>query len=143
MIFSIIIFLGVVIYWFNNKDTKEENSIITSKDKNSTDDALVKENVDENNQNIDSSVSSENQPISTIKNNDQNSLVDSSNDIPKKPSNSSTSSPEINQLQVTIEDKVNLVISGKFGNGLDRKNALGSEYDIIQAKVNELYRSRN
>jgi hypothetical protein len=34
------------------------------------------------------------------------------------------------------------VIDGKFGNGADRKLALGSDYKAIQAKVNALYRSR-
>ena len=143
LIFSIIIFLGVVIYWFNSKDTKVENSIKTSKDKDSNVNTLVKENVDENNQNVDSSRSNENQPISTLENNNQNSTADTSYDIPKKSSNSSMSSPEINQLEGTIEEKANKVIAGEFGNGLDRKNALGSEYVIIQAKVNELYRTLN
>ena len=143
LIFSIIIFLGVVIYWFNSKDTKVENSIKTSKDKDSNVNTLVKENVDENNQNVDSSRSNENQPISTLENNNQNSTADTSYDIPKKSSNSSMSSPEINQLEGTIEEKANKVIAGEFGNGLDRENALGSEYVIIQAKVNELYRTLN
>lgn len=51
---------------------------------------------------------------------------------------SATSSPH---LQGTIEEKARQVISGAFGNGADRKNALGAEYAAIQAKVNEIYRN--
>jgi FtsZ-interacting cell division protein ZipA len=43
--------------------------------------------------------------------------------------------------QGTLEEKAWRVIRGDFGNGLDRKQALGSEYDVIQQKVNELYRN--
>ena len=30
------------------------------------------------------------------------------------------------------------MIAGKYGNGEDRKNALGSRYDEVQARVNEI-----
>jgi hypothetical protein len=40
----------------------------------------------------------------------------------------------------TVEDKARKVIDGVYGNGIDRKNALGDEYRAIQSKVNELYR---
>jgi hypothetical protein len=40
----------------------------------------------------------------------------------------------------SLDDKALQVIRGAFGNGVARKNALGNEYDVIQAKVNELYR---
>jgi hypothetical protein len=42
----------------------------------------------------------------------------------------------------SLEQKAREVIDGKFGNGADRKLALGSEYKAIQAKVNALYRSQ-
>ena len=41
----------------------------------------------------------------------------------------------------SVEDKAKQVIRGNFGNGSDRKQALGAEYVDIQAKVNEMYRS--
>jgi hypothetical protein len=41
----------------------------------------------------------------------------------------------------SVEDKARQVIRGAFGNGADRKNALGAEYAEIQAKVNEMYRN--
>lgn len=41
---------------------------------------------------------------------------------------------------VTIEQRAKEVIRGNYGNGADRKRALGREYDAIQNKVNEMYR---
>jgi hypothetical protein len=46
-------------------------------------------------------------------------------------------------VQGSLEERVKQVIRGDFGNGLERKQALGEEYAIIQAKVNELYRNKN
>ena len=43
----------------------------------------------------------------------------------------------------SIDEKVNQVLSGDFGNGLERKRALGDEYAAIQAKVNKLYKNKN
>lgn len=41
----------------------------------------------------------------------------------------------------TLEQKAKHVIRGDFGNGKERKDKLGSEYDDIQRKVNEMYRN--
>lgn len=38
----------------------------------------------------------------------------------------------------SIDELAQEVIQGKYGNGQDRKNALGSRYDEVQARVNEL-----
>ena len=46
-------------------------------------------------------------------------------------------------VQGSLEEKVKQVILGDFGNGKDRMQALGAEYDVIQAKVNEFYRNKN
>lgn len=43
-------------------------------------------------------------------------------------------------IEGTVEDKARQVINGVYGNGIDRKNALGDEYRAVQSKVNELYR---
>jgi len=50
------------------------------------------------------------------------------------------STPISTPLQGTIEEKAWRVIRGDFGNGLDRKQKLGSEYQTIQRRVNEMYR---
>ena len=38
----------------------------------------------------------------------------------------------------STDDLAREVIAGKYGNGEDRKNALGSRYDEVQARVNEI-----
>lgn len=43
-------------------------------------------------------------------------------------------------LNGSLEQKAKHVIRGDFGNGQERKDKLGSEYETIQSKVNELYR---
>jgi cytoskeletal protein RodZ len=43
-------------------------------------------------------------------------------------------------FQGSVEEKANQVIRGMFGNGIERKQALGAEYEIIQSKVNEIYK---
>ena len=45
------------------------------------------------------------------------------------------------QVQGTLEEKAKQVIRGDFGNGIERKNALGEDYRQIQDKVNELYKN--
>jgi hypothetical protein len=44
-------------------------------------------------------------------------------------------------VQGSVEDKAKQVIRGDFGNGRERMQALGSEYAVIQAKVNEMYKN--
>lgn len=41
----------------------------------------------------------------------------------------------------TIEQQALQVIRGDFGNGQERRLKLGDQYDVIQAKVNEMYRN--
>lgn len=51
---------------------------------------------------------------------------------------------KVNSAQLaesTIEEKAKRVIMGAFGNGIERKNALGDEYREIQNKVNEMHRN--
>ena len=40
--------------------------------------------------------------------------------------------------QVDVDDLARRVINGEFGNGDDRRNALGGNYDAVQARVNEM-----
>jgi hypothetical protein len=44
-------------------------------------------------------------------------------------------------LTGSVDEKARRTIRGDFGNGADRKNLLGSDYNSIQAKVNEMYKS--
>jgi hypothetical protein len=68
--------------------------------------------------------------------------VNSSNDNTKKTNSSSDNNLSISENQINIEAKAKQVMDGVFGNGIDRKKALGNEYDAIQAKVNEMCRNR-
>jgi hypothetical protein len=64
----------------------------------------------------------------------------------KEPTRTSKPSPSgstMADLSGSFEEKAMKVIKGLFGNGAERRNALGAEYDAIQAKVNELLRSEN
>lgn len=53
-----------------------------------------------------------------------------------KPSSSSTSAP----VSGDVEENARRAIRGDFGNGLERRDKLGTSYSEIQGKVNEMYR---
>jgi hypothetical protein len=69
----------------------------------------------------------------------------SSNDTKNvKPTAITTVKPmEYQKGTLTTDELARKVIQGRFGNGLERKRLLGTDYEIIQAKVNEIYRSGN
>lgn len=46
--------------------------------------------------------------------------------------------PEQNSTGKTVDELAREVIAGKYGNGADRKKALGDKYAAVQARVNEL-----
>ena len=50
----------------------------------------------------------------------------------------SSSKPSNSVETKSTDDLAREVIAGKYGNGEDRKNALGSRYDEVQARVNEI-----
>lgn len=50
---------------------------------------------------------------------------------------------DVKQTTKSIVDLANEVIAGKYGTGEARKKALGSLYNEVQAKVNELLASKN
>ena len=52
----------------------------------------------------------------------------------------SDSAPLGASLSSSIEENALRVVRGEFGNGQDRKNALGDRYTEIQSRVNEMYR---
>lgn len=45
-----------------------------------------------------------------------------------------------NNVPSNIEQKALQVVRGEYGNGQERKNNLGAEYDAIQQRVNEMYK---
>jgi hypothetical protein len=93
-------------------------------------------------------------PGETVSNTDNGKATDpsvssKSSDVSSTPATSEvvsgkpTSGGKVSDSPVkegSVEDKARQVIDGVYGNGTDRKNALGEEYRSIQSKVNELYR---
>jgi cytoskeletal protein RodZ len=86
-------------------------------------------------------------PVDVVadKSNTTTSNKDSKTTVPESASSKNTSNSGNQSTSVTVagsvDEKARRTIRGDFGNGAERKNALGSEYDAIQAKVNEIYRN--
>lgn len=55
----------------------------------------------------------------------------------KTPSTQAGNTPD---LPATLDEQARMVIRGDFGNGEERKQKLGSSYDTIQKRVNEMYK---
>lgn len=51
--------------------------------------------------------------------------------------------PSANNSNKSTDELAREVIAGKYGNGQDRKNALGSRYSEVQARVNEILKGGN
>ncbi len=159
-----VLIVGGSLFWFLNKGTttpeqtsnKNVDNTVSSAPAKIEDTASIDNTA--NNQGQDNSVNSStaassdnpvsNSPesnASASSNNVTNSNnAESSNSTPSKnQSSSSNSAPSAKTPAGSISEKVNKVLRGDFGNGLERKQALGEEYAIIQAKVNELYRNKN
>lgn len=145
-----VIIIGIGVFWFMNN--KENDSAVKGDVENSSD--ISEETVApapssedqpaiETVEAIDNSIDETNEQITTTNgNNDvQETTSVNTNNSSTSQSNIITSTTSSPKLQGTIEEKARQVISGAFGNGADRKNALGSEYAAIQAKVNEIYRN--
>lgn len=75
---------------------------------------------------------------STVEEKSQVTQLPTSQPVTKKES-ADIQSTDINLPLSTVEEKAKLVIRGDFGNGEERKMKLGSEYSVIQNKVNEMY----
>jgi hypothetical protein len=75
----------------------------------------------------------------TNSSNDSKSTVSESS--PKNNPSNSGKQPSSFTVAGSIDEKAIKVIRGDFGNGKDRMQALGAEYNVIQAKVNEMYKN--
>lgn len=81
-----------------------------------------------------------------IENNTENQsnilLTEKSNDITKTAITVVETTDNASNISTNyIEQKAISVIRGNYGNGEERKTKLGREYQIIQDKVNEMYRN--
>jgi preprotein translocase subunit SecF len=122
----------------NEVVSKGEEENITSTDNGSSEQSDVSsetKSVTNSTTSVENNVTSK--PKSTA---DANTTKDAgSND--KSKSNGNPNQSGTVSVQGSLEEKVRQVIRGDFGNGKDRKQVLGAEYDVIQAKVNEMYRN--
>lgn len=100
---------------------------------------LVTTNEEETNSTADNTTSDQNEVANTAET--KSTASGAKEDASKKePSNKGSQSSAV-AVQGSVEEKAKQVIRGDFGNGTDRKQALGAEYAAIQAKVNEMYKN--
>jgi len=144
MLIVIIAVIGMGIFWFINSSKNENQAapVVNEAPAVSNDSVTPQAEV------ATDTVQTE-QPIATISSTQEAPTnaepVNSTNSNTKINNNSSVSKnngSSNSSNQGTIEEKAKQVLDGVFGNGTDRKNALGAEYDAIQAKVNEMYRNK-
>jgi hypothetical protein len=129
LIIVAVLVIGIGGYWFSQNGGSQDTSSAQPVD------SLTNE-VDPSQTEVDSANLSSTAAPSTTSVQPANSP-----DPVKESVTSEVSSPNSGNSS-SLEQKAREVIDGKFGNGADRKLALGSEYKAIQAKVNALYRSR-
>jgi hypothetical protein len=163
-IFLAVLIVGGGLFWFLNKGntTPEQTSNKNGDNTVTSAPAQIEETVSTdnttNNQGQDNSVnpstaassdnsvsnSPENDASASSNNVTNSNNAESSNSTPSKnQSSSSNSAPSAITPAGSIDEKVNQVLRGDFGNGLERKQALGEEYAVIQAKVNEILKDKN
>jgi hypothetical protein len=139
LILFLVIVIGVVVFFSLNKCGGERKEVI---------DNLRDTSVVESKNKVDSlhSQSEDTGCISMQNSQNSSSQIEESIDEPKGDIIvSSKDVKDTNDIKVTVNTDVFLlakrVIRGDFGNGNDRRVALGEEYQIIQHQVNLNYRS--
>jgi len=151
-IFFAIALLCIVGFWYMN-DTVNETPITTLNNNGKSDEVETQVQNEQTHptSNISKNITS-NEPLET---NATSNELERTNTITENSANSVTSNSSIIQsnsisepmsetvvfLQGSMDENVAKVIRGDFGNGKDRKNALGTEYDLIQSKVNEIFKT--
>ena len=159
-----VLIVGGGLFWFLNKGTttpeqksnKNVDNTVTSApaqiEETASTDNTVNNQGQDNSVNPSTAASSDN----SVSNSPESNVSASSNNVTKSSSEeNSNSTPSKNQSSTdtstesaitnvgSIDEKVNQVLSGYYGNGSERKRALGEEYAVIQAKVNELFKNNN
>jgi hypothetical protein len=141
--------IGLGVFWYMNNENDSvnqsdaENLSATSEEAVTPAPLSEDQQVSEPIEAIDNSIDETNKQITKSNgNNVQETASENANNSNASKANRIASTSSSSQLQGTLEEKARQVISGAFGNGADRKKALGDEYASIQAKVNELYNDR-
>jgi preprotein translocase subunit SecF len=140
-----VLIFGFLGYYFMTKDGVNSNVSPVSVDSTSIDSprTTTEQSQSQSQGEITNLPSANESTVSTTNSNDNQKATSST---PPSTNNESapaeTNSQNSTNSSASVEQKAREVIAGKFGNGADRKLALGSDYTAIQAKVNALYRSR-
>lgn len=88
------------------------------------------------------SVTEKNESTQASDASDPNTDVSNSNVSKDAQTTSKASSQSANSSsEKTVDEKAKEVWDGVYGNGTERKNRLGSEYNAVQKRVNEMYRN--
>ena len=127
------------------ESTPVEQTPVTSDAEVSVDQTASSENSQSNNEQSQAQTtpSGSGQPTSSDNPSKTSSDAKTNNESVAATTTSNTQKP-INPVQTTvsgIDEKAWEVIKGRFGNGDERKQTLGAEYESIQRRVNELYKS--
>jgi hypothetical protein len=144
MLIVILAVLALGIFWFVNSSENENqaapvvNEAPAVSNDSETPQTEVASDAVQTEQPIATSSSTQEAPTNAepVNSTNANTKINKNSSVSKN----NDSSNSVNQG--TIEEKAKQVMDGVFGNGTDRKSALGSEYEAIQAKVNEMYRNR-
>lgn len=140
-----LVLLVVAILMFVNKKNSESShiaqTVVENDSESSKDVSVTLENKDS--QVVDEQKKSPEPSINEPKTSDK--ATDSAKNLPQKEKSSiakeSESKGTTNNIFSSLEQKAKNVIRGDYGNGEERKQKLGSQYEEIQAKVNEMYRN--
>ena len=152
-----LVIIGIGVFWFMNKNTTNQNKLETAVSAEVQETAPSEANTRQTNQTTDSNNTNAGDNVQTgeVKSTPTSSNVSPTTDATNPNStervttktnqnSTTTAAPSSNSVLPigSIEEKARQVISGAFGNGADRKQALGEDYAEIQAKVNEIYKNK-
>ncbi len=153
LVIAAVLVVALGAFWFFNRDTTNgvdgepsTTSVVSSEDSTAVEDGATTATPIDSINNV---------PGETVSGMDNGEATDPSvsskgSEVSSTPANSEvvagkpTSGGRVTDLPVdegSVEDKARQVIDGVYGNGKDRKRALGDEYLTIQARVNEIYRA--
>ncbi len=142
ILIAVLIF-GIGGYYFMTKEGVNSNVSPISVDSTSTNGPTTTSGQSQTQGEIANLPGANESTVSTSNSNDiQNANSSNPPSTNKEPAHVETNSQNSTNSSASLEQKVREVIDGKFGNGEDRKLALGKEYKAIQAKVNTFYRSQ-
>jgi flagellar basal body-associated protein FliL len=149
-----VIIIGIGVFWLMNKNNTNQNQTetvvnnevpVTAPSEANTSQTTDGTNITAGDTDQTSEVNSSPSPSTespSVNENTANSTETSTPNTNQSSTANGVPSSNSTLQSGSIEDKARQVLTGAFGNGVDRKRALGDQYEAIQAKVNELYRDK-